>query len=86
MSLWDADQAHLWHRCFNCYSKAIMYSHEDVLTLGGYVYENFYAAPVDWLVDDYGGGRGGVGDAPFNNHSAHSVESALRIQPPETCR
>ena len=31
-----------------------MYSHADVLTLGSYVYENFYAAPVDWLVDDYG--------------------------------
>ena len=31
-----------------------MYSHADVLTLGSHVYENFYAAPVDWLVDDYG--------------------------------
>jgi hypothetical protein len=28
VSLWDADKEHLWHRCFNCYSKAIMYSHE----------------------------------------------------------
>ena len=29
---------------------------EDVLTLGSHVYDNFYAAPVDWLVDDYGWG------------------------------
>ena len=54
MSLWDADKSHLWHRCFNCYSKAIMYAHGDVKTLGTHVIENFYQAPVDWLVDDFG--------------------------------
>ena len=25
VSLWDADDKPLWHRCFNCYSKAIVY-------------------------------------------------------------
>jgi hypothetical protein len=54
VSLWDADDKPLWHRCFNCYSKAIVYERGDALTLGTHVREHFWAAPVDWLVDDYG--------------------------------
>ena len=54
VSLWDADDKPLWHRCFNCYSKAIVYNRGDALTLGTHVREHFWEAPVDWLVDDYG--------------------------------
>ena len=54
VSLWDADDKPLWHRCFNCYSKAIVYQWEDARTLGTHVRENFWANPVDWLVDDFG--------------------------------
>ena len=41
VSLWDADDKPLWHRCFNCYSKAIVYQWEDARTLGTHVRENF---------------------------------------------
>ena len=37
VSLWDADDKPLWHRCFNCYSKAIVYNRGDALTLGTHV-------------------------------------------------
>ena len=54
VSLWDADDKPLWHRCFNCYSKAVVYQWADARTLGTHVRENFWANPVDWLVDDFG--------------------------------
>ena len=44
MSLWDADDKPLWHRCFNCYSKSIVFALDDALTVGAYVRDNFWKA------------------------------------------
>ena len=54
-------------------SKAIMYAHEDVLPIASHVYENFWAAPVDWLVDDYGRGHVIASSSPRHRHVIHHI-------------